>query len=137
MINIGIVVGRITKDIELKKTPNGTSVVQFTLASDRIGKDSDTDFVQFVAYGKQADNMSLYVHKGDLVGAQGRIQTRNYTNKSTGQKVYVTEINVSYWQIMEGKNKGQNAKTSQNEEPAEDFPPAGPSLEISADDLPF
>lgn len=81
-------IGRITKDLELKRTASGTSSLQFSLAVDRA-KDG-TDFISCVAYGKTADNMERYLKKGSKVAVEGRIQTRNYEGKNG--KVYVTEV---------------------------------------------
>lgn len=81
-------IGRLTKNLELKNTASGTSAVQFSLAVDRP-KDG-TDFISCVAYGKTAENMERYLRKGSKIGIEGRIQTRNYEGRSG--KVYVTEV---------------------------------------------
>ncbi len=101
-MNRVVLVGRLTKDPELRKTANGSSVVNFTIAINRTftnaNGERETDFIQCVAWSRTADNMATYVRKGSLIGVDGRIQTRNYENQS-GQRVYVTEVfaeNVQY-----------------------------------------
>ena len=81
MINRVVLVGRLTRDPELRKTNSGASVVSFTVACDRRFKTQgqpDADFISCVAWNKVADLMAQYLHKGSLVGVEGRIQTRNY-----------------------------------------------------------
>lgn len=110
MINRVILVGRITKDIELRKTPNGASVVSFTVACNRRSKaegQPDADFINCVAWNRQADLMAQYLHKGSLIGVEGRIQTRNYEDRD-GKRVYVTEVVAESVQFLEPKNAGQS-----------------------------
>lgn len=105
MINTCTIVGRLTKAVEIRKTQNGKSVAQFTLACDRKGKDDGTDFIQCVAWERSAETIAQYTHKGDMLGVIGRIQTRNYEDNTTGRKVYVTELMVNYFQFLESKKK--------------------------------
>ena len=95
MINKVILVGRITKDPELRKTSSGISTVSFTLACNRRFSNSqggqDADFINCVAWRQSADFMANYVKKGSLLGVEGRIQTRNYKDQSD-RTVYVTEV---------------------------------------------
>lgn len=95
MINRVVLVGRITKDPELRKTQSGLSTVSFTVACNRrfSGQDQQlqADFINCVTWRQTADYMANYVKKGALLGVEGRIQTRNYDDKN-GHKVYVTEI---------------------------------------------
>lgn len=151
MINRVVLVGRITKDLELKKTPSGSSVCSYTLAVNRVRKTEgqpDADFINCVTWNKQAENMAQYLHKGSLIGIEGRIQTRSYDNQQ-GQKVYVTEVLTDSVQFLESKGNGaQNQFKPQNEtsyasynqntyaQPqSNDF--LGSDLEIAPDDLPF
>ena len=109
-MNRAILVGRITKDIELKKTGSGSSVVNFTIAINRTYTNAqgerETDFINCVAWGRTADNMATYIGKGSLIGVDGRIQTRTYDN-SAGQKIYVTEIFADNVQFLESKKDNQ------------------------------
>lgn len=100
--------GRITRDPELKKTPNGTSTVSFTLAvkrSRRVEGQTDADFINCVVWGKQAETLNTYVKKGNMLGVTGRIQVRSYQNKS-GKMVYVTEVVVEEFEFLTPKNNG-------------------------------
>ena len=98
MININkvILVGRLTRDVEVRKTGSGLSVAQFTVAVDRrLPKNSDgqqsADFVPCVAWRQSADFLGSYARKGNLVSVEGHIQTRNYDDKD-GRKIYVAEV---------------------------------------------
>ena len=158
MINRVVLVGRLTQDPSLRKTQSGISVVSFTVACNRRfsggnGQDRQADFINCVAWRQSADFMAQYCHKGALVGVEGRIQTRNYDD-ATGRRVYVTEVVCDNVQILESKAASQNraagnAQASNNgfaqNNPSGDLPAedsfddfgAGPSLDISSDDLPF
>ncbi|HIW72420.1 MAG TPA: single-stranded DNA-binding protein [Candidatus Levilactobacillus faecigallinarum] len=113
MINRATLTGRLTKDIDLKYTQSGTAVATFTLAVERRFKNQnnerETDFIQCVIWQKSAETFSQYMHKGSLVGIEGRIQTRNYENQQ-GQRVYVTEVIVENFSFLESKqdNRGAN-----------------------------
>ena len=123
-MNKVIITGRTTKDIELKVTPTGTNVATFSVAVKRPFKDNESDFFECVAYGKTSELISKYVKKGDLVGLEGRLQARNYTNKE-GRKVYVTEIIVENVEFLQSKK--------------EVIPSAYQEFEVvsNGDDLPF
>ena len=88
-INVCIICGRLTKDVELSKTQNGNSVAKFTVAVD--GYNDNTNFINCVAWNKLADILNMYCKKGDLVTVEGRISVRNYENQQ-GKKVYITEV---------------------------------------------
>lgn len=106
MINVVVLTGRMTKDPDLRKTGTGRSVLSFTLAVNRrfTGQDGkDTDFVNCVAWGKTAETMANYLHRGSLIGVEGRIQTRNYENQQ-GQRVYVTEVVADNFTFLESRN---------------------------------
>ncbi len=95
MINQVTLVGRLTRDPELKFTTEGVALANITLAVNRNYRNSsgqiDTDFVQCILWRRVAENTVQYCRKGQLIGITGRIQTRSYTNKD-GQRVYVTEV---------------------------------------------
>ena len=104
MINRVILVGRLTKDPELRYTNTNIAVTTFTLAVNRFVKD-EVDFIQCVAWKKNAENTSKYVHKGSLVGVDGRIQTRNY--EKDGRTIYITEVICDNVAFLESKNQSQ------------------------------
>lgn len=111
MINNVSLTGRLTKDIDLRYTQSGVAVASFTLAVARNYKDRDgnqqTDFIQCQIWRKAAENFANFTHKGSLVGIEGRIQTRNYDNQQ-GQKVYVTEVIVTNFSLLEPRNTQEN-----------------------------
>ena len=157
MININHVtlVGRLVRDVELRKTNSNTSVCSFTLACDRRfkspqGQGQDADFIACIAWRQSADFLAKYGSKGAIVSVEGRIQTRNYDNAS-GQKVYVTEVVADSVQLISNRNNtsGSDMAYSNNQtftpsvepsfggDPMEDDFSNTPSLDISSDDLPF
>ncbi|MEH7180622.1 single-stranded DNA-binding protein [Neobacillus vireti] len=95
MINQVTLVGRLTRDPELRKTTDGLSVTSITLAVSRHFRNQhgeiETDFVQCTLWKKEAENTVRYCRKGSIVGVTGRLQTRHYDNKE-GKRVYVTEV---------------------------------------------
>lgn len=106
-MNKVIEIGRATKDVELKQTSSGTAVAEFSIAVKRSFKTNgqyESDFFDCVAYSKTAELISQYVKKGDMVGIEGRLQARNYTNKE-GRKVYVTEIIVENVEFLATKKQ--------------------------------
>lgn len=104
MINTAIIVGRVTRDIELRSTQSGHPVASFTLAVDRGKKDDGADFINCVAWNKSAELISQYVHKGDMFGVTGSIRTRSYENKE-GKKVTATEVMVQNFQFLQPKKQ--------------------------------
>lgn len=155
MINRVVLVGRITRDPELRKTGSGTSVVSFTLACNRRFSSNqeggqDADFINCVAWRQSADFMANYVKQGALLGVEGRIQTRNYKDQ-TDRTVYVTEVVADSVQILAQKRDGQPS-TNSYQAPSTpkvdmgyhaDAPSSFESdfgvdtLDIASDDLPF
>ena len=111
MINNVTIIGRLTKDIDLRYTQSGTAVGSFNLAVERKFKNADgereTDFIRCQIWRKAAENLEKYTSKGSLVGIEGSVQTRNYENNQ-GQRVYVTEINVDNFTLLESKKDSQN-----------------------------
>lgn len=95
MFNQVILIGRMTKDPELRYTGDGVAVAQFTLAMNRSFRNSkgeyEADFINCIVWRKVAENTASYCNKGSLVGVNGRIQSRHYDNQE-GERVYVTEV---------------------------------------------
>lgn len=106
MINNVVLVGRMTRDAELRYTPSNQAVATFTLAVNRNFKNQngerEADFINCVIWRQQAENLVNWAKKGTLVGVTGRIQTRNYENQQ-GQRVYVTEVIADNFQILESR----------------------------------
>ena len=104
MINNVVLVGRMTRDAELRYTPSNVAVATFSLAVNRNFKgangERETDFINCVIWRQQAENLANWAKKGALVGITGRIQTRNYENQQ-GQRVYVTEVVADNFQMLE------------------------------------
>ena len=106
MINNVVLVGRMTRDAELRYTPSNVAVATFSLAVNRNFKgangERETDFINCVIWRQQAENLANWAKKGALIGITGRIQTRNYENQQ-GQRVYVTEVIADNFQILESR----------------------------------
>lgn len=115
MINTVVLVGRLTKDPELKYTQSGIAVTRFTLAVNRPFKNkegnNDADFVNCVAWRKQAENTANYLKKGSLTGIEGRIQTSNFEGKD-GNRVFMTEVVADSVQFLEPRNNNSNNASS-------------------------
>jgi len=109
LLNRACIEGRLTRDPELRYSPSGVAVVNFTLATDRKFKNAqgekETDFIPCVAFKQLAEHCANYLAKGKLASVDGRIQTRNYTNKD-GIKVYVTEIVADEVNFLSPKDSG-------------------------------
>jgi len=107
MMNRVVLVGRLTKDPELRYTPNGVPVATFTLAVNRPfssqSGDREADFINCVVWRKPAENVANFLKKGSLAGVDGRIQTRNYEGQD-GKRVYVTEVQAESVQFLEPKS---------------------------------
>ena len=105
MLNRALLVGRLTRDPELRRTGSRKAVTSFNLAVERNFKsdDQEADFINCVCWGKIAENTERYCSKGSLVSVDGRIQTRNYENNQ-GQKVYVTEVVAENVQFLTPRN---------------------------------
>lgn len=120
MLNRVVLVGRLTKDPELKVSQSNISVVNFTLAVNRPFTDANgergADFINIVTFRKQAENVNQYLKKGSLAGVDGRLQSRSYENKE-GQRVYVTEVVADSVQFLEPKgSNGSGGQSSQQSE---------------------
>lgn len=150
MINSVCLVGRMTKDAELKYTGNHIAVATFSLAVNRNFKDAngerEADFINCVIWRQQAENLANWAKKGALIGITGRIQTRNYENQQ-GQRVYVTEVVAENFQMLESRaaREGGNANGGYNQQKQQvpnfarestTYHNSNP-IDISSDDLPF
>lgn len=143
MINNVTLIGRLTKDVELKYTPANQAVAQFVLAVNRTFKNAngerESDFVNCVIWRKSAENFANFVKKGALVGITGRIQTRNYEN-AQGQRVYITEVIAENFQMLESRNQQQGQQqgqvTQQQAKQPDQFS-GGTPMSLNDDDLPF
>lgn len=145
-MNICTLMGRLTSNIELKNTNNGTSVASFTLAVDRKytpkGQERQTDFINCVAWRHTAEFLSKWFGKGDMVAVKGEIQTRNYEDKN-GNKRTATEVNVDEAWFCGKKNESEPAAAPAKQSYAQivqGFTTAEPTdfEEITGDDeLPF
>ena len=129
-----MLIGRLTKDPELRYTQSGIAVASFTLAVDRPFKnqqgDREADFIPIVVWRKQAENCANYLTKGSQAGVEGRIQVRSYEAQD-GTKRWVTEIVADYVHFLSAKSQSQ----SQGQEQAE--APAASAQSGSDDDFPF
>lgn len=125
-------IGRFTRDPELKTTSSGTSVCNFCLVRQRDGKPKDgetppSEFVDFAAWGKTAETISKYFHKGDRIAVIGSLQTRTYENNA-GAKVKVTEVHVDEFEWVDTKSKGgsdvaQTPASTPSKAPAKEVTP--------------
>lgn len=135
MINNVCLVGRLTRSVDLRYTPNGTAFGSFSLAIDRTYKnqagEKETDFINCVIWRKSAVNLSNFTKKGSLLGVEGRLQTRNYENHE-GKKVYITEVLVENFSLLESK-----ATTEARDTQAQETTNIPETIEFSEDDLPF
>lgn len=163
MINNVVLVGRLTKDPDLRYTSNGTGVATFTLAVNRNftnqSGEREADFINCVIWRKPAETLANYARKGTLLGVTGRIQTRSYDNQQ-GQRVYVTEVVADNFQLLESRNASEQRRTTDsgsgsnntyNSNQTQSSQPSGmpnfdrdnsdpfgnSSIDISDDDLPF
>ena len=153
MLNRVVLVGRLTKDPDLRYTPNGVAVASFTLAVNRTftnqNGEREADFIAIVVWRKQAENAANYLKKGSLVGIDGRLRTRSYEN-GQGQRVYVTEVIADTVQYLEPRSS--NSESAASPSPAKQKPKPnsgsdydfddpfaddGQTFDISDDDLPF
>ena len=145
-MNQTCLIGRLTKDVELKYTPANQAVAQFTLAVNRTFKNAngerESDFINCVIWRKSAENFANWAKKGALIGITGRIQTRNYEN-AQGQRVYVTEVIAENFQMLESRNQQQGQQQAQPQQATQqqvkqpDPFAGGTPMNLSDDSLPF
>ena len=116
-------VGRLTRDPEIKYTEGQMAVARFTVAIDRPPRDGkkEADFPNVVVFGKQAENCGKYTAKGKLIGIEGRIQTGSYTNKN-GDKVYTTDVVANRVEFIEWADKQKEEQNSFGFQPVDDMP---------------
>ncbi|MBP2002341.1 single-strand DNA-binding protein [Paenibacillus shirakamiensis] len=161
MLNRVILIGRLTRDPELRYTPSGVAVTQFTIAVDRPftsqGGEREADFIPVVTWRQLAETCANYLRKGRLTAVEGRIQVRNYENNE-GKRVYVTEVIADNVRFLESSREGggggqreegaytapsssgganrsnNNSRSNNNQDP---FSDDGKPIDISDDDLPF
>ena len=156
-MNKVILIGRLTKDPELRYTSSNTPVATFTLAVNRTftnqNGEREADFINIVVWRKQAENCKNYLNQGSQVAIDGRIQTRTYDDQN-GQKRYVTEVIANNVEFLGSKGSSNNTSNSSDSEPtpydfgdnqepkgtdveSNPFADFGSSIEISDDELPF
>ena len=153
MINRSVLVGRLTRDPELRYTNGGAAVATFTIAVNRQFKNQngerEADFISCVIWRKAAENLTNFTHKGSLIGIDGHIQTRNYENKQ-GTRIYVTEVVVDNFSLLESRaesehhqsansnghssNNSNNRKYDNNQN---QYGNNGGQIDITDNDLPF
>ncbi|EKM6510363.1 single-stranded DNA-binding protein [Listeria monocytogenes] len=160
MMNRVVLVGRLTKDPDLRYTPAGVAVATFTLAVNRPFKNAqgeqEADFINCVVWRKPAENVANFLKKGSMAGVDGRVQTRNYEGND-GKRVYVTEIVAESVQFLESKNNNAEGATLNNyqgeanysnnskttpyradtSQKKDSFAGEGKPIDINEDDLPF
>jgi len=161
MMNRVVLVGRLTRDPDLRYTPNGVAVANFTIACNRPFRnqqgEQEADFINCVVWRKAAENLANYMKKGSMIGVDGRIQTRSYDNQE-GRRVFVTEVLAENIQFLEPRGASQSGGQSNysrndqyqeqsrpsqpmgqssQEQPNNPFQNDGEQIDISDDDLPF
>ena len=138
MINNVTLVGRLTREPELRYTPSNIAITTFNMAVNRNFKNQagerEADFINCMIWRQQAENFASWVKKGNLVGITGRIQTRSYENQQ-GQRVYVTEVVADTFQLLEKRDHSANNSNIEEQMP-QSFGATNP-LDISDDDMPF
>ena len=144
-MNKVILIGRLTKDPEMRTTGNGTSVTRFTLAVSRnfVGPngEKEADFINCISWRKQAENVAKYCSKGSQVAVEGRIQTGSYENPD-GSKRYTTDVvveNVMFLKTSNNVNNFDNNQESNNglENDKDPFESFGEEITLDENDLPF
>lgn len=156
MINKSILVGNLTRDPQYFKTQSGISYARFTVAvNNKFGDKEDTAFINCIAWRGSADYLNQYAKKGNTVAIEGHITTGSYDDKTTGKKVYTTDVVVDKVVLMNGNRSSQDTQ----QQPKQDKPKntsdnvygkdsmkynnsdddfnTGPLIDISSDDLPF
>jgi single-strand DNA-binding protein len=160
MLNRVVLVGRLTKDPDLRYTQSGTAVANFTIAVNRPFSNQqgnrEADFINCVIWRRPAENLANFMKKGSMIGVDGRIQTRSFEGQD-GKMVYITEVVADSVQFLESKgsssqdgggqgsysspgfqpNQNQNPNRNQNQYDNDPFKDNGEPIDISDDDLPF
>ncbi len=134
MLNKVTLIGRLTRDVEMRTIPSGKSVANGSIATSKSWKDEagnkqeKTEFHNLVLWGKQAEIFAQYTSKGSLVYIDGELTTRDWLDKNTGQKRYATDINVNDFKFLDSNKKEETIKV-ENENGGQD--------EIDIKDIPF
>ena len=150
-INKVLLYGNLTRDPELRALPSGMNVVNFTVATNRVYKDREgkkqeqTEFHNVVVFGRQADTVAQYMKKGSAVFVEGRLQTRSWEDKTSGEKKYRTEVvaeRVQFGPRSAGAGSGVGESRKQADTDIPDEAPTGsgidyPKDDINPDDIPF
>lgn len=153
MINRSVLVGRLTRDSELRYTNGGAAVATFTIAVNRQftnqNGEREADFINCVIWRKAAENFTNFTHKGSLIGIDGHIQTRNYENQQ-GTRIYVTEVVVDNFSLLESRaesehhqsanSNGHSSSNSNNrkyDNNQNQYENNGGQIDITDNDLPF
>ncbi len=149
-INKVILFGNLTRDPELKALPSGMNVVNFSIATNRVFRDREgkkqeqTEFHNIVVFGRQADTVAQYMKKGSSVFIEGRLQTRSWDDKTSGEKKYRTEVvadRVQFGPRSGGNGSGGNGakrgETSESEQQSGGSGVEYPKDDINPDDIPF
>ena len=142
MINKTILVGRLVKDAELRYTSTGVAVANFRMAVNRPfsnnNGEKEADYINCITWRKQAENLSQFTQKGDMIGIDGRIQTRSYDNNDK-QRVFVTEVVADSVQFLQTKGNKNGQTQTQNSSAPQQSPPSQmePMDDFGVDDLPF
>lgn len=141
MINRVVLVGRLTRDPEMRYTQSGIAVARFTLACDRpfTGQDGkkETDFIDCLVWRKQAENVAQYLKKGNMAGVDGRLQISSYEGQD-GQRRQRAEVVADGVRFLEPKGQGQSSAPSQPKTSSNhDAFSSGGKIDLNDDDLPF
>lgn len=143
-LNKAIIIGNLTRDPELKSLPTGTKVCSFSLATNRVWKDKSgvrqesADYHNVVVFGRQAETVAQYMKKGSSMLVEGRIQTRSWEDKTTGEKKYRTEIVADRTQFgpkSSGAGNAGGSKPSAGPEEVDSI--EYPEEDINPEDIPF
>lgn len=143
-VNKVILIGNIGKDPEVRYTPNGLAVANITLATSESWKDKQTgenvertEWHRVVFYQRLAEIVGEYLRKGSKVFVEGRLQTRKWQDKNSGQDRYTTEIIADNMQMLDSKGGGASESSSYEKPTASATAEAAPALETFDDDVPF
>ena len=138
-MNKVVLIGRLSRDPELRHTTSGMAVCQINVAISRrvaAGRDPETDFINVVVWDKQAENVSKYLSKGRQVAVEGRIQTRSYDNNE-GKKTYVTEVIATNVEFLGSASDNTSKQSVEDENPFDVEPQAETQESLSVDNDPF
>lgn len=144
-LNKAIVIGNLTRDPELRSLPSGIKVCSFSLATNRVWKDKNnarqesTDYHNIVVFGRQAETVAQYMKKGNSILVEGRMQTRSWDDKNSGEKKYRTEIVADRTQFGPKNSSSQPSESKvSNTKDAEDLDTIEyPEEDINPEDIPF